>query len=478
MKRIAIVLALIALSVSLTATNAEAKKPRKLSIGAYISGAKIAYGLSGGDETPRPRYALVLLDSCLLWHGMVPEAYFWQVTIYSDLVREIPRSDLSARREGLGRMLVALDSLKLSCDKENEEVKKKRKKKCPSYLITADSVRDEWYAEYFNNGQEARAEVRDDLQPALSEATDADEKADLQKEIEEQQESSIANYGMAEFLKPDDASVLINLAELLANMGSFVDALPYQLRAAELSKENDPEYYSIMMQQVGFSHYELEDYQSAATVFSELADELTGDEAQEVRKSLYRNTVAAYSSLQLLDSVIYYNHKVLQMDPGDANALATLGGMWFNKIQELNLQRSDARKAKDSELQESIGSQLKETGDSAIYYLQLAFEADSTDEQSIELYSIANTLNGNVEQAVVGWEMLALANPEEKRFWIYIGDNYITLSRFDEAIAPYEKASELDPTNIKVLDNLVNLYNNSGAKAKAKTAQAKLDKLK
>lgn len=453
--------------------SSEAKKPRKLSMGAYISGAKIAMNVKGeSGRTPRPDDALALLDSCLMWYEQVPEAYFWKVYINSSLAHD-NRGDEEKYREYLKEMVLSTDSLRLSCDPENKDVKKKRKKKCEEQIITADSIRQEWFVEFYNEGQDSRTTIRDDLKVSLAEATEEDEKASLQEEINEEYAKAIRLYELAGSIYPKDTRYLMNLAEIHTERGDFEKAIPLQVRAVEQTKKSDPDNYLPLLNDVAYSLYEMKQYDSAAAIFKTIAAEVD----DENRAPQFKNVVACYSLLDNADSVMAYNYKILELTPADAPTLATVGGVWFNKIQALNLARTDARNAGDDAKAEEIQTELNNVSDSARMYLQRAFEADPQDAQSIELYAITSTLVSDFESALKGWTLLTELKPDDKSYWIYVGDNCITLQRFTDAIPPYEKAVELDPTNVKVWQNLVDLYKNNGQLKESKAAAAKVAEL-
>lgn len=461
-----------ALFLALSATVI-AKKGRKLPRSAYLSGAKIAGGFTG--ETPRYAEALALLDSCLMFYGPVPAAYFRQVAIHSDSAREIPTSDTAALMEELGRFKTAHDSLVMSCDKDNKElnVKKKLRKKCSGFQVTADSLQLEWYAEYFNLAQESRNLALDTLIKQLEELTDEEDKADMQNEIEETIALAIANYEFASIFKPNDIAIAINTGQIYASQDDFATALKFQLKAAAISKEDDPDNYPPLLSNVAYSYYELNEYEKAASTFKEISSLMDGE--QKIRE--YKNVIACYSSMDNSDSVMAYNYKILELAPEDAATLSAVGGNWFNRIQNLNMSRSDARNAEDKKLMKQLDAELAWTSDSASFYLKRAFEADSTDASSIEFYAINNTISGNFKQAAWAWEKLTHIYPEDKSYWKYLGENFIRLLQFKDAIAPFEKTVELDDTDLGIWERLVELYNTNSMPDKAKKARAKVDAL-
>lgn len=469
-KLIPLIVAVLCLAL---AANVMAKKPRKLPRKAYLSGAKIAGGFTG--ETPRRVEALALLDSCLMYYGPIPEAYFWRLSIYSELAGEMSTSDTAALMAELGLFKTSYDSLIMSCDKDNKElgVKKKLRKKCSDFQATADSLQHEWYAEYFNLAQESRNLALDTLIKQLEELTDEEDKVDMQKEIEETIGLAIANYKFASIFKPDDIAIAINMGQIYTSQNDYAKALPYQLKAAAITKEEDPEDSAPFLNDIAYSYFELKEFEKAAATFKEITSLV--DDKQKITQ--YKNVIACYQSLQEPDSVYAYNYKILEIDPDDARTLSIIGGVWFNRIQELNMSRSDAREADDKALLEKLDAEHARTSDSANFYLKRAFEADSTDDQSIKFYAINNTISSNFEQAAWAWEKLTRLSPEEKSYWKYLGENFIRLRNFKDAVKPFEKLVELDDTDLATWERLVELYNSNSMPGKAKKAKAKVAEL-
>ncbi len=452
------------------------KKPRKLPVKSYITGAKIAYGKTTGDEAPRPLDALALLDSCTMWYGMIPEVYFWETLIHSDLAEQTPKTDTIARKERLAKLIGVTDSLAMACDKENKKVKKKYKKKCKPFLITADSVRLGWFTQYYNDAQEYRTQLVDDVMPTIDAESDPEVKAELEAQKDTLLQMVFSDYALASSLAPTDSLGLLvelNLGSLYAELKDYDKSIPYLVKAAERSKESDPGNYLNLLNQVAYSNFQAEHYLEAARVWHQVADEVEGEQ----KASILTNIIVCFARLQNDDSLYYYNLKILDVDPQNANALAMIGGTWFNRIQELNQENSKAREAKDKSKLAEIKNELDVASDSAIFYLKRAFEADSTDAKSIELYAIANMLKGEKSAATDAWIKLTQLKPNDKTYWVYLGDNYISRQMMKDAIEPYEKAVAIDESDKDVWRSLIDLYKANKMTAKAKKAQAKYDAL-
>ncbi|MCH9031469.1 MAG: hypothetical protein IIB00_04335, partial [candidate division Zixibacteria bacterium] len=166
-------LALIGLILGASESAWAAKKP----LNSYFSGVKILMK----EEYHQPDTALALLDSAILYHGHVPEAYKWMVVINSAIVEDISPKDLDARRERLGKMLESIEKLKSAC--ENDDVKKKRRKKCEKYLKEAHAEEEKWYVEFVNDAQSEYLEIEEGLLEDLDDAEDDKEREEIQAEI-------------------------------------------------------------------------------------------------------------------------------------------------------------------------------------------------------------------------------------------------------------------------------------------------------
>jgi len=281
---------------------------------------------------------------------------------------------------------------------------------------------------------------------------------------------------MASTLAPTDSLGLLvelNLGSLYGELKDYEKSIPYLTRAAERSKESDPGNYLNLLNQVAFSYFQSGKYLKAARVWHQVADEVEG----ERKVSLLTNIIVSFARLKNDDSLYYYNLKILDVDPQNSDALAMIGGTWFNRIQELNKANSKARKADDKARMAEIKKDLDAAGDSAIVYLKRAFEADSTDAKSIELYAIANMLKGEKAAATDAWLRLTRLKPDDKTYWVYLGDNYIARQKMKDAIGPYEKAIAIDEADKDVWQSLIDLYKVNNMPEKAKKAQAKYDAL-
>ena len=471
--------ALIAISFALT-MGLQAKKPRKLSVGAYISGAKIAYGEStiSGDSNTRPRYedALALVDSCLMWYGPVPDAYYWRARVLNDLADEA-KHDTAKHLALLDSLVIAADSLKWSCEKENKEVKKKYKKKCDEMIPFIDTLLLGWFGVYYDEAQEARKTITDDLEPSLAEALTEDEKAEIQAEIDELYEKAIKFYKMAGHIYPQRLGYLVNLGEVYIKLGKYDEAIPYLLQAVDESKDAaDQAFYINLLIRVGFSYFDMKQFDSAAVFFKKALAELHDDEL-DFKKQTISNIIAAYGNAGNRDSMHVYYHKLLELDPNSVNALRAIGIHWFQRIVDLNGKMNEARQAEDKAAIEKLEAEITAAADSSMTYTKRAIELKSDDIDAIQLYARASFVKGDLDASAEGWRKLTEQQPDNFDAWYNLGDILIQSKKLTEAIEPFEKASEINPDDINVWRNLADLYAGQGMNEKAAKALAKVKEL-
>jgi superkiller protein 3 len=86
-------------------------------------------------------------------------------------------------------------------------------------------------------------------------------------------------------------------------------------------------------------------------------------------------------------------------------------------------------------------------------------------------------VKGNYEEAAEQFRALTEMNPNVKDYWINLGDCLLQMQKFEEAMVPYEKALELDPTDIKLMEVLLDIYQTQGHSEKAEALSARMEEL-
>jgi len=462
-------LGILGLAATLSiAVDAIAQPVRKLTLNAYLQGAKISMN---DPEGPRTEEAMALLDTCVMQYGPTPEAYALMAKIDSIRAEAIAEESLDKRKAQLGSILRHKLLLDSAC--ANPEVKDGLKKKCKSFSEQVESIRDYWFATYYNKGQEAYKPVEDEYNKQLETAADSVEKITIKADIEKAINAALPMFEAAALVKPEDPRVAIRVGDILSLAERHQDAIPFLEQAVAHTKPSDTAMLISLLSQVAYAYYATNQLPQAVDAYRRSLPLL----ASVDQIGIIKNISACYATLNEIDSVVAYSAKALSINPNDASSLSMLGGMWFNRIQDLNKGISEARAAKDKTAEDNAKTKLAAATDSAVIYLKRAFVADSTDAGSIERYAIVQVVAGKSADAADGWKRLTALRPAEKRYWVYLGDSYISAQKFKDAIAPYEKAVELDPNDAAVWSSLAELYGSHNMPDKAARARATAEKL-
>lgn len=190
------------------------------------------------------------------------------------------------------------------------------------------------------------------------------------------------------------------------------------------------------------------------------------------------NTAVCFNNLQMFDSVLAYNHKAIAVDPSLASAYYDIGQIWLFRSQTY----SDSTKyfkqeTNAAEATKYVTLQNASLDSSAQYYCKAA-DLDENDLIALEQCAVVTMILGKYEDAAIKFNKLTEMSPQIFDFWINLGDCYIQLQKFKEAVEPYEKAVEIDPSDIKLWEVLLSLYETQGFPEKVKTAEAKIKELK
>jgi Tfp pilus assembly protein PilF len=115
--------------------------------------------------------------------------------------------------------------------------------------------------------------------------------------------------------------------------------------------------------------------------------------------------------------------------------------------------------------------------DSALVYIGKAIEVAPKSKRFHELFATYSAIQGRFDDAAKSYQALTEINPTDPYPFIYLGECYINLKDWPNAITALEKAVELDPTDKMSWTSLSALYREVGDKVKAKEAYDKAEAL-
>ncbi|UCD62893.1 MAG: hypothetical protein JSW34_09025, partial [Candidatus Zixiibacteriota bacterium] len=304
------VAAMIVLALSATALGG--KKDRKLSVGAYLSSAKIEI-ISGDIE--RYETAITYLDSLFLNYGPHAEGLHLMGQIMVDYLSRT--SDPDKKLEYVERLVAYNDSLHLCCN--NKEIKKKHRKDCDKFTALSDSTLELHWRESYNSGIEQLNRIGE-IQRQLASETDSSMKAMLQSDLQANADSCVTFMRMAVLLKASDSRGYVGVGSAYEKTGESEKAIEWLQKGLSVVSDSSTVLFSI-----AYNYIQLDRFCDAIPFFKKYT-ELNPDDTI----TLY-NLAACYNNCRFLDSAALVNRQILQYAPQNRNALNSIG-QYFGQV--------------------------------------------------------------------------------------------------------------------------------------------------
>lgn len=473
MKQIIKSLVVLGLAVIVATPVAES---RKLTVGAYITSAKIAI-ISGKIE--RYPEAIAMLDSLFIHYGPHAEGLNWMGQINIDYVEKT--ASPVEKKKYIERMVVYFDSLHMCCD--NQEIKKKYRKNCDKYILSSDSIRVKYWREFYNAGVE-QLTVMSELQEEIDEAEDSTSRSYLEANLKANMDSCVANMELAITIDPTNHKTYIGIGSAYDKGGDPDEALRWQ----EIGLERVPEDTIIvdsitgdtiktvstmasMSLSIGYTYINMDKFCEAIPYLQRyLAD--TNDVVWLYNLSICHNNCDQYEEAM----AVYHN--VLELNPNHMKVLTGVGRYFNDQGRRASDSARVYREADDDAGSDSWIAKRDEAFDSSRTYFKRAFQTDPTDEFVADMYALISALRSDYEDAAEGYSKLTELQPDNADYWTYLGDIQVRLNDFDQAIQSYEKSVSLRPDNADIWEQLADLYQNQKMPAKESEARKKVKELK
>ena len=456
------ILVLVLLGIALVASTTQAAKPLK----ALLSGAKIAI-VEG-----RPNEALGLLDTISINYGPVPEAYQWTFRVYADKLDAA--SGLDAKRPNLEMLLTYIDSLHMVCDGSIEiKDKKKLTKDCGEYIQLADSTKVKYFRLFYNQGHE-QIKALERLAGDLKNETDSSRIEYIRGEIQENIDSCIANMSMAIMVDSAEFSPYVAIADAYDRAENYDQATAWMTRGYDRAK--DP---TILSQQLAYYFIQNDDYCGAIPFLKSYVEKNQDDlTTMGYLAACYNNCGLTPNKRIYLDSAMAVNRQILARSPEQPDILEAGGRYFLTQAQTLLDSANSARQGGDEANARRFDAARREMFDSSRTYFKKAWDLKPDDAMLAEQYAFTSAILEDCESAVTGFEVVAKAYPDDVGNWTSMGDCYLRMAKFADAIRAYEKVAELTPDKVLIWENLSALYSHEGMNDKAASAAAKAKTLK
>ncbi len=434
------------------------RKKIKKGIGPMLSSGRISLF----SNPPRYEEAMAYFDTVLTDYGPTPEAYFYRGTIFAEFASK--EYEIDGKVDFFNKMTSAHDSMKLAC--ENPEIKKNLKEKCADYQSVADSIKAGYWSTNYNEGIKLISRIDKELLPNVGNATDSATIESSRMELAAAVDSAIGFLRICAAVNTEEYRSYEAMGLVYDRNENADSALYFFTKAYEMEPSN-----LHLIQSIAYSHIQLKDWDNSIKFFHKVL-ELTPDDINTIQ-----NMAVCFNNLQMYDSVYAYNQMAIKTDSTIASAWYDLGQLWLWRSQTY----SDSTKyfkqegiEKEANKYQSL--QAAALDSSAHYYCHAAY-LDSSDAIALEQCAVVTMILGNYTEAIEKFKMLTAISPQVFDFWVNLGDCYIQLQKFEQAIEPYEKALEIQSDDKKLWEVLLSLYESQGMPDKAKNASAKIKEL-
>jgi tetratricopeptide (TPR) repeat protein len=451
-----LIFALILAAMALPALAGQPKA--RLPLSAYMKSAKIAL-LS---VPPRHSEAMTFLDSVLYYYGPVPEAYFLRGNVYAEYAAK--EYDYGKKVELFTKMSANYDSMTAAC--ENKDLKRNLKSDCEKDAALMDSIKVLYWRENYNNGVKAIDRIDNELLPKIKNTTDSTEKAATQEELKAVIDSGKVFFAIAAAVDPGKYRSFEGKGLIFDRMKQYDSSLYYFRKASELVPDS-----IYLIQNIAYGYIQLNDWDNAITYFNKYLRKAPND------ANILFNIAISYSNKKNLDSAHIYDLKAIAADSSFSAAYVDVGQYFLIRSQDLSDSIKNYKQAeKNADADRVLKIRDAFLDSSATYFASgLKYEPDNI--TVLEQYGVVLLVLGRYDGAVNIFTKLTELEPFRKDHWINLGDIYVQQQKFADAIAPFEKAIEIDPGDAKLWEVLKDLYTSNNMPDKAKKAEEKIAEL-
>lgn len=453
------------LVIGLAGASFAGKKDRKLTVGAYLSSAKIEI-VSGDLE--RYETAIAYLDSLFLNYGPHAEGLHLMAQIQVDFMTK--ETDPQKKLEYVEKLVAYIDSLHLCCD--SKDIDKKYRKNCDKFVELNDSLKVQYWREYYNSGIEQIKQL-DDIQNQLANAADSADEAYFMNQSQATLDSCILTMKMVALLNPGDHRAFLGTSTAYEKVGDYDNAIDWLARGLEVM---DPATDSLgqrsnLMLKAAYLKIQKNDFCGAIPFFRGYLEANPDDTVN------YGNLSICFNNCGQYDSAAVYNHKVLELDPTNFDALVNLGRYHNQIARECTDSSNHYRKEENDAAAQKWMAERDKAFDSSLVYFKAVADAHPDNIEALEQYGTIVGLKSMYEEAATVFRKLADLDNTSPEYPRAAGDFFLRNQKFDDAIVEYERTVTRDPGDIETWKRLADLYDNKGATQKAAAAKKKVDEL-
>jgi len=283
-------------------------------------------------------------------------------------------------------------------------------------------------------------------------------------------DSAIAYFRIAQIVDKSDFRSFEAIALIYDRLGEYDSSLAYFEKALAKDPEN-----ANLTQSIAYSYIQRHDWENSVKYFRMLLPKIQGQ--PDFQKNTMFNMAICFNNLKMYDSSFAYNQKVIEIDSTECGAMVDVGQYFLLKSQGYADTVRQLNQAGENAKADEYLKKKNNSLDSCSYYFNWAIRCDSNNTLALEQGAIVDMIKGNLAEACPKFERLTQLEPNEKEFWLSLGDCRVQQGEFEAAIAPYEKFVELSPGSCEVWKQLESLYKSNKMPDKLKTATAKIKEL-
>ena len=457
-------LTLIAVLAFVIAGSAMAEqKARKLNPDAYIKTAKIE--ITYGD-TVRYRYAMVMLDSLLMYYGPYAEAYYWMTKMMVDFHEKTP--DFKAKKLYVEKMAIYADSLHQVCN--DPKAKQNNKKNCDKLINDIDSTRVFFWRTFYGFGFDQLKRIDEQLTNLKTE-TDSIARAEAEHIVATNADSCIDVMRLAIIIDPSDPRAYVGVASAYEKVQNLDKSNEWLAEGLERTSDTGKLQ---LIQNLAYNYINMGKYCDAIPYLRQIVELLPSDTSATA--TMY-NLSLCFNACKQFDSALAINRRVLAIEPTHIDALTGLG-QYFGEIARWandSVQRYDS--LKDAAGAKKWRDLQRTRFDSSRVYLRKAFELSPDNPTAAEEYGLISYLSQDFAGAAEAYRRVTQLEATNVGAWTSLGDCLVYEKKFKEAIVAYEKVIDLEPKNRQVLEQLKSLYAETGQADKSAAIDARIKKL-